>query len=154
MAPDPEVMSKVPASFKPGGGPTATYTAARAYTDGLGAGNVTAKDIAGCYMMHGCCFSVCPTCLYQVPCGNDCACIFPCFLGIPVLPICICICERDGNAWVNRDKHGLKTGETILVDKETGTFACYSVKCCSTEFNEESPCHGKKCCCGGPVPLK
>lgn len=58
--------------------------------------------------------------------------------GIPLPWSCfICTCEREGNGWVMRDKHGAKTGEVLLVDEERGTVACYRTVCCSKEMIEE-----------------
>jgi hypothetical protein len=66
------------------------------------------------------------SCIYMVmPCGDDCPFGLPCSFGIPLVIACCCCCEREGNAGVNRDKSGMKTGEAVLVDKETGTLACY-----------------------------
>ena len=50
---------------------------------------------------------------------------------------------------------GIKTGEMLLVDKEKGTIGCYSLKCCSSEFDEKPSCYGDKYCCrGSNVPVQ
>ena len=146
--------SKVPEMFRSGG--WAPYPMARAYTDGLGPGNVNASDMEGCYAFKGMCSFGGMLCLYNHPCSDDCVCLCPCLCGIPTALcfICLCNCERDGNAWVNRDKHGIKTGETLLVDKERGTMGCYSVKCCSSEFDDKPFCIGEKACCSKQVDVQ
>ena len=154
QAPDPQVMKTVPQAFR--NGTPAPYSQARAYTDGLGPGNVTARDVGGCYQFTGACSPFGCLCVYNYTCGDDCGCMCPCVFGIPTVFCLVALpfCERDGNAWVNRDKNGIKTGETILVDKEMGTYACYSVKCCSSEFNEQTDCVANKCCGSGGVPVQ
>lgn len=54
---------------------------------------------------------------------------------------------------VMRDKNGIKQGEVILVDKEKGTMACYSVECCSHKIEEAPSCYGDKCCCNS-IPVQ
>jgi hypothetical protein len=52
----------------------------------------------------------------------------------------LCACERDGNAYITRDK-GRKTGEALLVDKELGTVAFYSVDVCTETISlDKQPC--------------
>jgi hypothetical protein len=80
-----------------------------------------------------------------------------CISGIP-LATCFVFwgsCERDGNGWVTRDKHGNKTGEILVLDN-FGTHAYYSLQCCSNRFNETPCCVAKKasCCGGAAVPIK
>lgn len=149
--PDPQLMKEVPESFR--AGQPAPYSKARAYTDGLGPGNVTADDIGGCYAYN---FSGGLMCAYNMVCNRDCVCHIPIFLGIPTALcfICLCLCERDGNSWVMRDKNGFKTGEVLLVDKERRTWACYSLKCCSKEFKEKADCYADPCCEGKSVPVR
>lgn len=49
----------------------------------------------------------------------------------------ICLCEMEGNAWIARDRHGIKQGEMLLVDKELGTLAHYGVDCCKTTISPD-----------------
>ena len=111
---------------------------------------LTWRAVSGCYTMHGCgVFSACPSCIYTTPCGDS-PCGVPCWLGISSVVVrCVaCVCgEWEWNAWVNRDKSGMETGEAVLVDKETGTFACYCAKCGTTTVNETPAFHARKLCC-------
>uniref|UniRef100_A0A7S0S737 Uncharacterized protein n=1 Tax=Mantoniella antarctica TaxID=81844 RepID=A0A7S0S737_9CHLO len=130
------------------------YDTALAYADSFGPGGITARNVSGCYTYAGCgglCV-VCPTCVYQFPLSDDCVCGFSFLCGVPLL-FPFCLCERKRNNWVTRDKHGIKTGEVVVVDREMGTHLCYGVQCCSSTMDEFPFCVARRCCEGKPVKL-
>ena len=107
------------------------------------------KGMKYCHPLPGCCgFRYC-ACAYFMILWNCCL-FFPCaFLGI-CLPLYSCLCcswERSQEAgegfagWVLRDKHGLKTGEVLLVDHAHGTLVMYGTQCCSSELQNEPMCY-------------
>ena len=87
-------------------------------------------------------------------CNDTCACcgtpaedgfISTGWAGIPRL-FAACFggtCERDGNGWVTRDKHGVKTGE-VLVLNEQGTHAYYSLKCAFEPLQRDAVLRGEE----------
>ena len=80
---------------------------------------------------------------YDFACSNDCICTLVCFLGCCCFPGALCEREKDGsNAWITRDGNtGARTGAVMIVDHEKGTTANYSVKCCSSEYEEKPQCY-------------
>ena len=152
-APKVKAMRKdVESTVREGGCPT--HRLAKKYSDSWFPGEISAETIGGCYQLHarrdssaarGCLCLVCPLCLYQQKCSEDCVCLWPFLWGIPTALCCVVMpmCEREENGWVMRDKQGIRTGELLVVDKNDGTYACYSLKCCSTDFREEPDCMGK-----------
>ena len=135
QSPVPQVMpashvTDVQRAFREGRpGAGSQYLHARQYADSLSRGD--ASPTPGCYRCRGCsgACDVCPTCIYLCPCGPDCLYGVWCCLGMILPYSCmatLCACERDGNAYITRDK-GRKTGEALLVDKELGTVAFYWV---------------------------
>ena len=165
MAFPPEVIKmsdQVPAMVARG--QTVPWHLARAHSDANP--KPRAHDIKGCYKLESECNPFCKLCPFYV-CNDTCACCGTpaedgfistgCILGIPLAICCVFwgSCERDGNGWVTRDKHGVKTGEILVLD-EQGTHAYYSLKCCSNHFNETPCCVAKKASCCGEisVPIK
>jgi hypothetical protein len=107
------------------------------------------KGMKYCHPLPGCWgFRYC-VCAYFMTLWNCCL-FYPCaFMGIclPFYSCLCCSCERGAEAgegfgaWVTRDKHGLKTGEIILIDHERGTLVAYSTQCCSRELRDEPQCY-------------
>ena len=123
-APKVKAMRKdVESTVREGGCPT--HRLAKKYSDSWFPGEITAETIGGCYQLHarrdssaacGCLCLVCPLCLYQQKCSEDCVCLWPFLWGIPTALCCVVMpmCERDENGWVMRDKqrdtHGRAAG--------------------------------------------
>jgi hypothetical protein len=135
------------------------HALAKRYSDALPR-KVTAKDVAGCYA-YSHCFGSSVLHTYHADCGPDCVCVCPCVCGVPTALCCVCLgqCERDGNGWVTRDKHGIRTGEMLVIDLEAGTHASYALQCCSHEFKQEPCCiatrvKGGGCCVWRSVEIK
>ena len=134
------------------GGGCPPHKLAKKYSDSWFPGEITSETIGGCYEIKGkteCCgllCLMCPLCLYNQRCSEDCVCVWPFLWGIPTALCCILMpmCERESNGWVMRDKNGIRTGELLVVDKHGGEFACYSLKCCSSDFRQEPDCMGVK----------
>ena len=96
---------------------------------------------SGCYIVR------CMPCGLPVAYNCNCACgdtICMPQLGCFLLPWpCICVCERDGNAYILRGKGGERAGYIMVVDEDRGTIACYQRRRC---FECEGPI-GKSPCC-------
>ena len=162
----PEVMKmsgQVPAMAARG--ETVPWHLARAHSDANE--KPRSHDVRGCYKLESEVTPCCALCPFYV-CNEPCACCGTpaedgfistgCIWGIPLAFCCVFwgSCERDGNGWITRDKHGVRTGEILVLDRETGTHAYYTLKCCSTQFQETPCCVAKKAsCCGGTsVPIR
>ena len=107
-----------------------------------------ARGYHKCVSKQACCKFFCPVdgCVgaYFCGCCNDRCLCFPCCtcgIALPLYSCLCCSCERDGNTWVTRDKHGNRTGQIILLDHERGTLAFYGVKCCTTQLQTEPQCY-------------
>jgi len=124
-APPVDAMTRlqdVPTSFRSG---TPAHKAdAMVYTQSLP--QVTAWQVAGCYVCRGCALPLC--CAVAVACDEDCLWC-PCFfLGVPFPSSWVAFPrKREGNAWLIRDKQGRTAGHAMLVDAERGTLACYGM---------------------------
>jgi hypothetical protein len=92
----------------------------------------------GCYVMHCMLCGGSPCCCTFNFYFGRCLCMPVCVLGVIPFP-CICTCEREGNLYVTRDKHGSRTGTCMVIDEERGTIGHFAAKCCSQE-PEETPC--------------
>jgi len=57
-----------------------------------------------------------------------------CYVPCPLAPLVTCLC-KDGDSYIT-EKAGMKTGELLLVDDESGTLAFYGEGC----GGETSPC--------------
>lgn len=89
-------------------------------------------------------FDYCVCAYFLICCSGDCLWYNCWFMGItlPVYGQICCSCERSiDSTWVSRDKHGIKTGEIVVVDHERGTVAMYGSKCCSQELRERPDCY-------------
>ena len=77
------------------GGGCPQHKLAKKYSDSWFPGEITSETIGGCYEIKGktaCCgllCLMCPLCLYNQRCSEDCVCVWPFLWGIPTALCCV-----------------------------------------------------------------
>ena len=165
--PPAQTMHNAMKNVKSGGLPNEA-TIAEAWDYGETIPGIGAKDFAGCYrckatgLEHECFETTCclfPTCVLNVPCGDNCIwtiwqfCIFP----VPHQFCTYFSCERKGPFFVSRDKHGRTACQQALLDPKTGRSGCYLPRNCFVNKPETLPADTQATiifepccqCCGG-----
>lgn len=126
-----------------------------------------ASDFSGCHrcragrgaQRHGACgvvCAMCPVCVHNCACGEECtdAVWFWCGLPIPLLS-CVtfsaCYEDGDGGTFVARDKQRNKACVLVPLYGSSGGYAVYAARCdwssCSTKMRRED----EPCCVAEPM---
>ena len=124
------------------------------YSEAVGYANsvlpVYASHVTGCKL----CYMgpvPCPLCAFFLSVAtngeadDEAGCLCPVWLcfGLPCLIYSCVVCSAErgpGSSWIFRGKHGEKSCECVVVDKEAGVLNCYKAKTCSETPEQDACC--------------